>query len=393
MIIKKTIIDKANRLYQLPPDILSFTREKTRPTRIKKIDVLDLARFNWPISLPADLMVSGKQLVKANKSRIGLLKEGLAEWLSAHHGVKINPEKEIFVGGSISSIMFTLALAFIDNGDIVFVPELGLPLYKKVATACGGEPVHYAVSYKSEWQPDFERLNTRLGRVARLLFLNSPHNPTGAFLNDKAMENLIWIASRENIVIVNDAAYQSISPHKPTSLLSMDGGKKVGVEVYSFSYQFGLPPLPFGFVVGNRDVIAGLESASEMTPPFLPDFYIDLALTAMRQYPNESLKEVRDRIGRSEAEAIKLTDMLSLEKAGFDSTPFLWAKISGRKHARTQASVLYRRSRVLVAPGTAFGENGEGFLRFSLTATPEDYAAACERVKRKLNLLKMGEES
>jgi aspartate/methionine/tyrosine aminotransferase len=113
----------------------------------------------------------------------------------------------------------------------------------------------------------------------------------------------------------------------------------------------------------------------------------------MRQYPNEDLKNVRDKIERAEAEAIKLTDMLSLEKAGFDSTPFLWAKISGRKHSRTQASVLYRRSRILVAPGTSFGENGEGFLRFSLTAAPEDYAAACERVKRKLNLLKMGDES
>ncbi|MEW6413281.1 MAG: aminotransferase class I/II-fold pyridoxal phosphate-dependent enzyme [Candidatus Zixiibacteriota bacterium] len=392
MIIKKAIIDKANRLYQLPLDIVSFTREKTRPTRIKKIDVLDLARFNWPVTLTAGLTLSEKQLFPADKSRISLLKEAVAEWISNEHGAKVNPGKEVFIGGGISSIMMTLALAFVDNGDIVFVPELGLPLYRKVTMACGGEPVHYTVSHKNNWQPDFERLSTRLGRVARLLFLNSPHNPTGASLDAKAMENLIWMASRENVVVVNDAAYQAISTHKPASLLAIEGGRKVGIEVYSFAYTFGLPAIPFGFAVGNRDVINGLESAGSLLPAFIPDFYIDLALTAIRQYPGDNLKNARDIIERSEAEAVKLADMLSLEKAGFDSTPFLWAKIAGRKHARTQASILYRRSRILVAPGTAFGENGDGFIRLSLTTPPEDYQTARERIKRKLNLLKVSED-
>ncbi len=393
MIIKKAVIDKANRLYQLPPDIFSFAREKTRPARLKRIDLLDLARFNWPIEIEADKLPTKAQFAPAGKKKISELKEALADWLSERHSLKVNPAKEIHVGGGISSLIFATALAFVDNGDIVFVPELGLPLYKKVTTACGGEPVHYTVSQKNDWQPDFERINTRLGRVARLLFLNSPHNPTGASLSEKQFEDLVWMAARENIVVVNDAAYQSVSARPPASLLAASGGKKVGIEVYSFSYQFGLPAWPFGFAVGNRDVISGLELAANLLPSFIPDFFVDAAITAIHKFPNESLRQARDFMQRTAAEATKFLGMMSFEKSNYDTIPFLWAQITGRKHARTQASILYRRSRILSAPGTAFGDSGEGFLRFSLTASPDDYKTAHDRAKKKLNLLKVGDES
>ncbi len=393
MIIKRSVIDKANRLYQLPPDIFSFTREKARPAGLKKIELLDLARFNWPVQMEDDNIPAGPQFKIAGRQSLLRLKEALADWLSARHGVKLNPAKEIFIGGSISSLILTTAMAFIDNGDIVFVPELGLPLYKKVTTACGGEPVHYSISRKNDWNPNFERITTRLGRVARLLFLNSPHNPTGASLGSKEMEDLVWMASRENIVIINDAAYQSIDPRASTSLLSVTGGKKVGAEVYSFAYLLGLPSLPFGFVVGNRDIISGLESATSLLPTNIPEFHVDMALNAIRQFPGEQLKLTREAMRRSSAEATKLLSLLSMEKSGYDTTPFVWAKLSGRRNARTQAGVLYRRSRILVAPGSAFGDTGEGYLRLSLTAPPEEYQAAQSRLKRKVNLIKSGDKS
>lgn len=393
MIIKKAVIEKANRLYQLPPDIFSFTREKSKPTRLKKMDLLDLARFNWPVEVESGSVAVKDMLTPAASQKIASLKETLAEWCSANFGVKLNPAKEIFVGGRLSNLLLLTALAFVDNGDIVFVPEVGLPLYKRVTTACGGEPVHYSVSAKNDWRPDFERINTRLGRVARLLFLNSPHNPTGVSLAEKEIENLVWMASRENIVIVNDAAYFSISSRTPASLLSVPGGKKVGVEVHSFSYLFGLPPLPFGFVIGNREVVSGLEMASRLMPMVLPTAYIDLALSMIRQYPGQGLLKVRERIQSSTAEATKLLSEMSLRKASHDTIPFMWAEISGRRHARTMASRLYRRSRILVAPGTALGDNAEGFLRLSLTALPETYQAARDRVRKRLNILKSGEES
>ena len=160
-------------------------------------------------------------------------------------------------------------MAFIDHGDITFVPGLGLPTYRRVVAACGGEPVAYSVMSKDNWKPNFERVGTRLGRVARVMFVNTPHNPTGAELDEKEMADLVWLASKENIMIINDAAYQNISERKSTSLLSITGGRKVGVEVGSFAYHFGLPSMPLSFVVGNPEIISGLKLSSRLIRPFL----------------------------------------------------------------------------------------------------------------------------
>lgn len=389
MIIKKTIIDKANRLYQLPPEILSFLRTQKQPSLLRRKDQLDLATFNWPIEFDVDAISSSESFKPAAQSKIDELKEELAGWFNVVHKAKLNPKREIFVGGSISDIMLALMLAFVDNGDLVFVPEIGIPLYRRVTSACGGQPVAYGISMKNNWSPDFQRVNSRLGRVARLLILNSPHNPTGAEMTEKDFENLAWIAGRENISLVCDAAYQSISGRKHASLMSITGGRKIGIEVYSIPYLFGLPPVPFGFAVGNADMISGLQATLTLVKPFIPAFLIDMAITAIRQYPNDNLAETRKLLARNSAEVDRIIDLLSLERCSFDSTPFVWAKIKRRSRSTAAARTLYRRSRIIVAPGTGFGDSGEGFLRFSLTAKTETYAAALARLKKKIKLVSL----
>lgn len=389
--IKKIVVDKADRLYQMPLDITALI-----PTRqgklIRRADAIDLASFRWPLAFNDDYAIEPSGLNPASRERINNLKEELAGWFLEKHQVKLNPEKEIYIGGSISSLAFSLALANLDNGDLAFVPDLGMPLYRKVVVACGGEAVGYSISPKNRWLPDFERINTRMGRVARLLFLNSPHNPTGAELSEKELANLIWLASKENTLIANDAAYQSIPSRLPLSMLSVEGAKRVGIELYSFSYTFGLPSLPFGFAVGNRDAVSGLEAAAGLMRPSIPDYFVELALRNIRQYPSESLKVVRARLQQTSAEAASLISLLSLDVSGYATVPYLWARIERRRSATTLARLLYRRTRVATIPGTIFGENGQGFLRFSLTAEPGAYEEAAARVKKRASLVRGVEE-
>ncbi len=391
MPVKKVVIDKASRLYQLAPEIRSFVPAEPRRSLVRKTEALDLATFTWPVGDRQNQLAARGGLQPAAQERLDNLKEELAGWFHAYHGAKVEPSKEIFIGGSISNLMFTIALAFIDNGDIAFVPELGIPLYRRVTTACGGDAVSYSISPKNGWLPDFERVHTRLGHVASILFLNSPHNPTGAELNEKEMADLAWLASHENIIVVNDVAYGAISGRRHVSLMSVTGGKRVGVEVYSFAYHFGLPALPFGFVVGNREIVRGLELASQVVPSFVPDCYVRLALPAVRQFPNDLIREARAVVTRNAAEGAKLLTMLRLEKSGFDTVPFIWAKIERRRQAVSAATLLYRRSRILAVPGTAFGGSGEGYLRFSLTAPPASYTAAVDRLRKRRKLARLGD--
>ncbi len=392
MAIKKVIIDKANRLYQLPPEISSFLPSEPKRSLVKKREPLDLATFAWHGNEEEEASLRQSDLEPISPASLNNLKEELAGWFHSYHKVRLDPEKEIFVGGGISQLIHTIALAFVDSGDISFIPELGIPLYRRAVISCGGETVSYTISEKNNWQPDFEKVHTSLGRVASILFLNSPHNPSGAELSEKEFANLIWLASRENIMLVNDAAYASFPSRKHVSLIAVEGGKRVGVEVYSFAYHFGLPSRQFGFLVGNREIIEGVKQASRIIPGFIPEYFAKMAIPAIRRFPAKSLVRFRAQMEESRAEGFKLLNLLQLEKTGLDGVPYLWAKVEQRRQAAAVASLLYRLNRIMVLPGTAFGGNGEGYLRFSLTAAPEVYRAAVERVKRKRKPKILGEK-
>ena len=332
---------------------------------------------------------TSQEMTPAGNEALSGLKEDLAAWFDKYYHVKLSSAKEIYIGGNIRNLIFLLTIAYIETGDIAFVPELGIPLYRKAITACGGEPISYSISSRNNWSPGFERINTHLGRVARVLIINSPHNPTGFELDEKEMTELAWLAGHENLLLINDAAYQSIPERKPVSLLSVTGGKKVGVEVYSFSYNFGLPPIPFGFIAGNREIINAVKEAATLLPDFIPEYFIKLASRAVRQYPSESLRNVRKMIAASNSEANNLLETMSLERTDTGTVPYIWGKIQkGDRNSTSAARQLYRRYRILVAPGNAFGDSGQGYFRLSLTAPAGTYQDAAQRLKKKLKLLR-----
>lgn len=382
MVITKVQLEKANRLFQMPPGLMSFVRSEERKGLLRRDDLIDLASFTWPAA-PEGKAPNAAAFEPAGRDQLGELREELAAWLNARHGCRIAADREIFMGGSITALVTMLALAFLDNGDIAFVPELGLPSYRQAVTSAGAEPVGYTISAKTGWLPDFERLGTRLGRVARLAFINSPHNPTGRELSEQEMAGLIWTASRENLLVVNDAAYQSIAERPPVSLLSISGGSRVGLELHSFAYALGLPRLPFGFALGNREAITTLKQVSRLVPTTFPAGYVQMAVEAIRAYPNPTLRAARQQIARTADRARALMELLDLEESTRRTIPFLWARIPSRRSATALARQLFRRHRILTIPGTDFGDSGEGYLRLSLTAGEQAYDEAVSRIKKR----------
>ena len=390
MPIRKVVLDKANRLYQLPPTITEFIPSRRKQGLVRRDDLIDLAAFRWPIAFTPEFVAGPQDLAPSSNDQIDHLKDVLGDWLSRTHKVKIVPGKELFIGGGISSLAYLLSLAYIDAGDAAFVPGLGIPTYRAAVTACNGEPIAYTVSVKNDWEPQFDRLTAGLSRAARLLFLNSPHNPTGFEFTEKALTTLAKLAGKLNLLLVNDAAYQSISARTPVSLLDIKDSRKVGIELASFSYQFGLPPLPFGYAVGNREAISGLKRCAQLLPSYLPSYYVDLALDAIRHYPSPALISIREQIHAATAEAGALLDQLHLERSGQPTVPFVWARIDRRTPSTDFAKTLLRRCGVQVAPGLGFGGNGEGFIRFCLLAEPGAFSQAAERVEKNRTIRRKG---
>ena len=392
MVTKKVIAEKANRLFKLPPPLLPFSETERTRLLLRRDDIIDLATFNWPVVYPEDYLPDAAALMPASRKAVSELKEELAAWLTARWSCPLNGDKEIYIGASITSLIHQISLAILDPGDVAFVPDLAVPLYRRAITVANAEAIGYENSVKSDWHPRFDRLNTRLGRVARLMFVNTPHNPTGVELSEKDLTDLAWLAGRENIMLVIDAAYAGIPQRLPASLMSLTGGKRVGVEVHSFSYLLGLPPMPIGFVVGHRDLIAALKPLTRLMPTQISGYQVELIRQGLRHHPGEGLKRVRSLLSETAAESGKLVKALHLEGTATGTIPYLWARIDKRAASTTMVRQLFKRNRLLMTPGHSFGETGEGYVRICLTAGPEAVTQAVKRLARR-QILKRKEPS
>lgn len=384
--MKKVLIDRTDRLYQMPPDILDFARPLLGKRILPGPPVLDLASFSWPCAGEAEVKMGSQSLLSASPEKIAALKEALAEWLSQYFGQTRVTSRQVFLGNGIRSLVWLTSLAFVEPGDPVLVPGLGIPYYRKAVTAAGGLAVPYPLSARNNWSPDLSKISARVGQAVRVCFVNSPHNPTGAELDEATLNQLIERCGKENMLLVNDACYHGIPARRPLSLVAAEGGRKVGLELYSFPHLLGLPPIPFGFAVGHRHLIAALEAAALVHPPYIPQAFVDLALTGLRQAPGKSLEPIRRQFAASSAVAQELLGTLGILSTSPPTVPFLWARLPQRRNSVAFARMMLKRYRILIAPGTGFGEIGQGFVRLSLTAPREQFSEALTRIKSRHSL-------
>ena len=215
------------------------------------------------------------------------------------------------------------------------------------------------------------------------MFINSPHNPTGMTVADAELDELVWMAGRSHVALVNDAAYADLCDPRIPSLLSATGAKKVGVELYSFAYNLGLPGVPLGFMAGQRDIISGVKQAARLLPPYLPSSLVDAAGRAIEAYPTSTLITARDAVEQARTALLPLLEGLHVQPAGASTIPFVWARVDSRTDANRSVDRFYRRWRIQAIPGTVFGDIGEQFVRFSLTVTPETIEQARARLSRR----------
>jgi LL-diaminopimelate aminotransferase len=389
--IKKVVLDKADRLYHFPFDLEDFFPKRTIRGTEGRLPIIDLGHFRWP-GEETNISATGNSRKMAGPEDISRLKAALAGWLKNEYRLEIDPRREIYIGHGIRRILFDFCLAFVEHGDIVLCPEPGLPFYRRHTISAGGIPVFYQMNERTGFKPSLKQLSVNLGKTAKILILNNPQNPLGTVLDETDLEGLIRIASKTNLFIINDAAYCSLSEERYASILSIPGGDKVAIEIFSFPFTFGLPYLPFGFAVGSSEAISGLETIAKTTGVFIPQAWVEGTLRAMAEFPSSELKNIRKNISQARLAAKEMAEQMGWRIVGSDSSPFLWLKIPERRLAASFAGTLLRRRKILTLPGNALGESGEGYIRLSLTAPAVDFRAAGERNSRRMILRRKREE-
>lgn len=297
-----------------------------------------------------------------------LFRTEIASWYQREYSVRIDSASMVLpLAGSKEGIVFT-TLALVNPGDEVLIPNPGFSTYERAAIIAGAVPRMYTLNRENEYQPDFEVLEkTNLSKV-KLMWINYPHNPTGATASLKQLENIVNFGKKHSILIASDNPYSHISFNRTreASILEVPGALDIAIELNSLSKTYNMAGWRIGWIVGDKKLIAtiGALYSNIETGVFIPIQYA--AIKAM-QLPQSFITERNEIYKKRLAIVNDIAQILGCEKSKTTASFYVWARLPKQiLNAEDFCFDLVEKTGIFVTPGTAFGSEGEGYVRISL---------------------------
>ncbi|EAP88565.1 pyridoxal phosphate-dependent aminotransferase [Croceibacter atlanticus] len=311
------------------------------------------------------------------------LREAMAQYYATYFNVNLQPDSEIQpLMGSKEGITH-ISLAFLNPGDQVLVPNPGYPTYTSVSKLVGADPIFYTLKEANNYLPDFEALEqTDLTKV-KLMWLNYPHMPTGALATKTVFKKLIAFAKTHDILVVNDNPYSHILNNEPLSILSVQGAKEVALELNSLSKSFNMAGWRVGMLSGSSEYINHVMKVKTQMDSgmFLP---LQMGVVQALRTNHSWFTSLNNVYAERKQLLLKLVDLLNCEVVASKAGMFVWAKLPKGETSEAFIDHLLQKHHIFVAPGTIFGSQGEGFIRFSLCVTKEHIKESINRIKHQV---------
>jgi LL-diaminopimelate aminotransferase len=382
-------IKKARRLEELPPYLFAELDGKKQELIKKGVDIINLGVGDPDQPTPEHII---EELYKASSNPathqyatyagMPKLREAIANFYERRFNVKLDHEKEVLTLIGSKEGIGHIPLAFIDSGDIVLIPDPAYPVYRAGTIFAGGEPYYMPLLKENGFLPDLEAIDPQVARHAKMMFINYPNNPTAACAEVKFFEKVVSFAKEHNIIVCHDAAYSEIAydGYAPPSFLKVEGAKEVGIEFHSLSKTYNMTGWRIGFAVGNKDIIQGLGVVKTNLDSGIfraVQFAGIVALTG----PQENIIRMQ-KIYQARRDA--LVD--GLNSIGWNvqkpkATFYVWAPVPPGYTSKELVQTLLEKAGILATPGRGFGENGEGYIRFSLTVDDKRLEEAVKRIR------------
>ncbi|WP_420572028.1 pyridoxal phosphate-dependent aminotransferase [Kordia sp.] len=310
------------------------------------------------------------------------LRNAIASFYKNNYKVTLNADTEVLpLMGSKEGIMH-ISMAYLDEGDEVLIANPSYPTYTSVTKLLGAIPIYYNLDANNNWLPNLEELEQQDLSKVKLMWVNYPHMPTGAKATRTFFEKLIAFAKKHQILIINDNPYSFILNDEPMSILSIEGAKEVALELNSLSKSFNMAGWRTGMVMGKATHIQHvLKVKSNMDSGMFYGIQKGAikALASSKDWFTELNKIYAKRRQLIWQLATKLNCTFSTETAGM----FVWAKLPKENTLSSEAFIdklLYEKN-VFITPGSIFGTQGEGYIRFSLCVTEEKIKEVINRIE------------
>lgn len=306
-------------------------------------------------------------------------RKAIGEFYQNFYGVTLNAETEILpLMGSKEGITH-ISMAFLNEGDEVLIPNPGYPTYAAVSRLVGARAVCYNLTEETGWLPDFEALEKRdLSRV-KLMWVNYPNMPTGAVANKEIFQRLIAFGKEHHILIVNDNPYSFILNEQPKSILKYSSDLEGVLELNSLSKSFNMSGWRIGMLCGSeKHINSVLKVKTNMDSGMF--FPLQAGAAMALRLPEDWFREQNKVYLRRKEQVLRLAGSLGCSFTEDQTGMFLWCRVPAGTTSEAFIDHLLHEYHIFVAPGTIFGSQGEGYLRFSLCASEENIVKAYNRL-------------
>ena len=381
-----------SRIERLPRYVFEEINQLKLQARHDGKDIIDFGMGNPDQATPDFIVnkltetVNKKETHRYSQSKgIPRLRKAISDWYDRKYNVAIDPENEAIVTMGSKEGLGHLALATMDKGDVILVPNPSYPIHPFGFIIAGADIRHVPIGPGIDFFNQLEEAIANTFPKPRMLVLNFPSNPTTECVDIDFFEQVVEIAKKNEIWVIHDLAYADLcfDDYKAPSFLEVKGAKDIGVEFFTISKSYNMPGWRVGFCCGNKDLIGALSRVKS---------YYDYGLfTPIQVASIVALNEGDQEVNKIRDMYKERRDILcdGLNKIGWEvekpkATMFVWAKIPDKFKMKSIefSKLLLNECDVAVSPGIGFGQYGDSYVRFSLIENRQRINQAVKGIKK-----------
>ena len=309
------------------------------------------------------------------------LRQAIASWMDRRFGLRFDPATEILPLIGAKEGIAHIALCFIDPGDIALVPDPAYPVYAIGTMFAGGTSHFLPLTEENDWLPDYAAIPADVAQRAKMLWINYPNNPTGAVAPASFFEETVAFAKQNDLVVCHDNAYSDVGydGYRAPAFLQAQGARDMGMEFFSFSKTYNMAGWRIAWAAGNKDVINALIRVKSNIDSGIPQAIQQMAIAAING--DQSVIDANNvRLEKRRNQLVAALEEIGLRVRAPQSSLYIWARVPDGMPSADFAARLLEEKAVVVTPGRSYGEQGEGYVRLSLTLPDDQIAEGVRRI-------------
>jgi LL-diaminopimelate aminotransferase len=385
-------VKPSKRLDLIPPYLFAELERKVAAKRAQGIDVISLGIGDPDRPTPALIVEAMAEAITepethrypSNRGRADF-RQAVSDFYMRRFDVELDPATEIMPAIGAKECIFHLNLAFLDPGDAALSADPGYPVYTGGPLMAGADPVLMPLLPERHFTPDLAAISAADAARAKLMFFNYPNNPTGAVVRPGFFEEAVEFAAANDVLAVHDNAYSETvyDGYRAPSFLATPGAKDVGVEVFSWSKGYNMTGWRCAAIVGNAEAIAHYWRLKTNIDSGLFEAVQLAGIAALSPDADGDKREMNALYTRRRDLMVDALRGIGVEVTPPKATIYLWAPVPpGFESAAAYCEHVLEEAAVVISPGGAYGPNGEGFFRISLTTPDDRLLEAVERLGR-----------